>query len=121
MNLTTFNVRTRALNNTLYWAAEIPGSFLMGFILDIPQFSRVVRARMGLVVIAAMTLGVWGGAYAWQKGYTREQVEAESFRLIDMTDSNYGGPAVILVCYGLLDSLLQSFILWYVPPPSRLS
>jgi len=119
MNLTTFNVRTRALNNTLYWAAEIPGSFLIGYILDIPQFSRVVRARLGLVLITAMTLGVWGGAYAWQKGYTREQVEAESFKLVDMTDSNYGGPAVILVCYGLLDSILQSFILWTLGVLSR--
>ena len=47
--LAKFNVRTRALNNTLYWTAQIIGAYLFGYALDFKGLRRTVRAKVALV------------------------------------------------------------------------
>jgi len=62
-----FNIRTRALNNFVYWNSQIFGSFFIGrFVLDSKRFRRRVRALLGwsIVVVFVFAVHVW--AYFYQ-------------------------------------------------------
>lgn len=58
MNLRVFNIRTRALNNALFWMMEIPGSLLTGLLLDQKSLARPARARLGFCLVSALTVAV---------------------------------------------------------------
>ena len=62
-----FNIRTRSLNNLVYWLAQILGSGAMGFLLDQRGLSRRVRAFSGWCVLLIMVLVVHIWAYFYQK------------------------------------------------------
>ena len=62
-----FNIRTRSLNNLVYWLAQILGSVAMGFLLDQRGLSRRVRAFSGWCVLLIMVLVVHIWAYFYQK------------------------------------------------------
>lgn len=112
MNLLTFNIRTRALNNTLFWLMEIPGSFFIGYILDKKDLRRSTRAKIAFLLVLGLTLGIWGWGYSWQRGYTRASVTSPSFTPIDFTDPGYAGPLILFMLYGFFDAVWQSNILW---------
>lgn len=112
MNLTTFNIRTRALNNTVFWLTEIPGSFLIGFLLDKQYYNHSVRAKMAFLFVLILTLGIWGGGYAWQRKYTRASIASPIFVPLDLTDPGYAGPLVLFMFFGFFDAIWQSYILW---------
>ena len=57
VNLARFNIRTRALNNTLYWLSQILGAYIFGYALDIPSVRRSVRAKAALLALFAITMG----------------------------------------------------------------
>ncbi|KAK5159106.1 hypothetical protein LTR16_012416, partial [Cryomyces antarcticus] len=101
VNLAQFNTRTRALNNTLYWFSQIVGAFVFGYALDIKSVRRSMRAKIAWVTLFLITMAVWGGGYAFQKRYTREQVHAgdatpkdtsDDYVKMDWTTSGYVGP-----------------------------
>ena len=57
VNLARFNIRTRALNNTLYWLSQILGAYIFGYALDISSVRRSVRAKAALVALFTITMG----------------------------------------------------------------
>ena len=57
VNLPRFNVRTRALNNTLYWLSQILGAYIFGYALDIKGVRRSMRAKGALAVLFVITMG----------------------------------------------------------------
>ncbi len=83
-NLARFNIRTRALNNTLYWyvdaeskddlpasstdrhthlprSSQIIGAYTFGYALDSQAFRRSVRAKAAFSVLFCLTMVIWGG------------------------------------------------------------
>jgi len=120
MNLRVFNIRTRALNNTLFWMMEIPGSLLTGLLLDQKSLARPARARLGFCLVSALTVAVWVGGCVWQRGYNRAITSSVSFTPIDLSDSEYTAPVTLFMCYGFYDAVWQSFILWYDSPQLQL-
>ncbi|KAK6340837.1 hypothetical protein TWF696_009155 [Orbilia brochopaga] len=109
-NLPRFSTRTRPLNSLLYWLSQIIGAGFMGYALDTTYMTRVTRARAGFVFVFLMTLGVWGGGYAFQKNYTRQNVA--SIPTLDWTSNGYGGPLFLYMCYGLYDAIWQTYVYW---------
>lgn len=107
-----FTIRTRALNNLLYWLMQMVGAFVFGQILDLKYLTRPVRAKLGLGLLFALTMGVWGGGYAFQKTYTRKTVEADT----DWTTSGYVGPMFLYMFYGFYDAAFQTCAYWFVMP-----
>lgn len=106
-NLARFNVRTRALNSLIYWCSQIVGACIWGSLLDVSSFSRKSRARAGLVALFVITMGLWGGGYAFQRTYDRESAILQD-NVLDWTSSNYGGLAVLYLFYGVFDSIWQT-------------
>ncbi|EEP76797.1 predicted protein [Uncinocarpus reesii 1704] len=113
VNLAQFNIRTRALNNVLYWFFQMVGAFVFGYLLDIKSVRRTVRARAGLVLLFVLTMAVWGGGWAFQKNYDRADVLLEDDRT-DWTASNYIGPMFLYLFYGFYDAAFQTCCYWFM-------
>ncbi|KAJ5204101.1 UNC93-like protein [Penicillium cinerascens] len=110
VNLAYFTVRTRALNSLLYWLMQMVGAFVFGQLLDMKCFSRPTRAKINFGVLIAITLGIWGGGYAFQKTYTRETVRGDT----DWSDGSYIGPMFLYMFYGFYDAAFQTCAYWYM-------
>ncbi|KKZ62403.1 hypothetical protein EMCG_03179 [[Emmonsia] crescens] len=114
VNSARFNIRTRALNSCLYYLAQMFGAFGFGYMLDMPSLRRTTRARLGLGVLFIFTLGIWGGGYAWQKEYTREQTAPKDSPRIDFKDSEYIGGMFMYIAYGVYDAAYQTCVYWFM-------
>ncbi|EGO03434.1 hypothetical protein SERLA73DRAFT_46162 [Serpula lacrymans var. lacrymans S7.3] len=103
-----FNIRTRALNNLLYWSSQIFGSIAIGLVLDTPRLRRRVRAFSGWFILFCMVFAVHGWAYHYQKGYTRATATAT----MDMNDKGYAAYGWLMIFYGFLDAMWQTAAYW---------
>ncbi|KAH7204859.1 major facilitator superfamily domain-containing protein [Fusarium redolens] len=112
VNLPMFNIRTRALNNVLYFSAQIIGAWIFGFLLDIKMFRRPTRARVVGNLLFVLTMGIWAGGYEFQKTYTREKMEEYPELKLDWSDSGYIGPMFLYIFYGMYDSACQGYCYW---------
>src|SRR4051812_30812564 len=118
INGSYFNTRTKALNNCLYYMAQIFAAIILGIILDLERWRRSVRAKGAWVMLMAMTMAIWGGGFAFAKKYTRADVDKDlnpSFVVMDWTTSGYVGPMFLYIFYGFYDALWQATVYWYVP------
>jgi hypothetical protein len=121
VNLAQFNTRTRALNNVLYWMAQIIGAFMMGYALDLNFIRRTTRAKIAWIILFLLTMATWGGGYAFQRGYTREEVSqgidtpddvSDDYEKMDWTSDGYVGPMFLYIFYGLYDAVWQTCAYW---------
>jgi hypothetical protein len=116
INAARFNLRTAALNNVLYYIMQIVGAFIFGYALDLDNVRRSVRARGAWVALFVLTFAIWGGGYAFQKGYTRADVDPKSGTLkpLDWTSSGYIGPMFLYMFYGFYDAAWQTCVYWFM-------
>jgi fatty acid desaturase len=111
-NLARFTVRARALNNTLYWLAQMIGAGIFGFTLDFTDVRRTTRAKVAWVVMFVLTFGVWGGGHVFQKYYTRLDAEDKNVFKYDWTSDGFVGPMFLYIFYGFYDAAWQTFVYW---------
>jgi MFS family permease len=114
VNLAKFDVRTRALNNTLYWTAQIVGAYIFGYALDFKGLRRTVRAKVALVVLFLVTMAIWGGGYAFQRGFTRDSQALDDADKYDFTSHGYIGPMFLYFFYGFFDAAWQTCVYWFM-------
>lgn len=115
VNAAYFNTRTRALNGFLYWFSQIVGAMILGPLLDLKYFRRSIRAKASLIALFIVTMAIWGGGYAWQRHYTRDDVDPDKgWKGWDWTTSGFVGPMFLYFFYGIYDSLWQGCVYWYV-------
>jgi len=121
VNAAMFNTRTRSLNSVLYWLAQIVGAAIFGYLLDLSQFSRTLRAKFAWGALFALTFVVWGGGYVFQQGYTRAEVNvgvdtpddtSDDYVKMDFKDSGYVGPMFLYIFYGMYDAIWQVTVYW---------
>lgn len=65
-----FNVRTRSLNDLVYWLSQMFGSIAIGSLLDRKHISRRVRAFSGWSILFGMVFVVHIWAFFYQKYVT---------------------------------------------------
>lgn len=111
INLPNFNIRTRSLNNVLYWSMQIVGAYVTGYALD-TQYRRRLKAKADLIYLFVLTMAIWGGGYAFQKTFTRASTAAPSFAPLDFKDSGYIGPMFLYMFYGFFDAAWQTSVYW---------
>ncbi|KAF9233366.1 MFS general substrate transporter [Melanogaster broomeanus] len=106
-----FTTRARGLNNFVYWTSQIFGSVFIGFfVLDQKRLRRRVRAFAGWTVVLVMVFVVHIWAYFYQRTYTRETVSPAT--AIDIYSTDYPAHVWLMIFYGLLDSMWQTFVYW---------
>ena len=108
VNGAKFNIRTRALNNVLYWLSQIIGAYIFGYGLDL-KIRRTTKARIAWVVLFVLTMAIWGGGHAFQKTYTRAETSPETYVKDDWTTSGYVGPMFLYMFYGFYDGKSYRF------------
>ncbi|KAL6830400.1 major facilitator superfamily domain-containing protein [Trichoderma sp. SZMC 28015] len=119
MNAAGFNIRTRSLNNLLYWLAQIIGAVINGFALDYTGVSRSTRAKASFVFLFVLTFAIWGGGYAWQKMQPPRSVVSQpdyESQKVDWEDGGklYIGPMFLYFFYGFYDAIWQTNIYWWM-------
>ncbi|TWU71395.1 DUF895 domain membrane protein [Metarhizium rileyi] len=117
VNSARFTTRTKALNSLLYYLAQIIAAWITGVLVDVQGVRRSVRARITWVVLLVFTFALWGGGYAYQKGYTRESVNVDlnpDYKPTDWTSPGYVGPMFLYIFYGFYDAVWQACIYWYM-------
>lgn len=120
MNSAYFNTRTKSLNNVLYWMSQIIAAGIWGWLLDVERVRRTVRAKVALIVLFVLTMAIWGGGYAFEKTYTREDVLPENGYVgMDWTHDGYVGLMFLYMFYGFFDAAWQASIYWYVQNRNR--
>lgn len=110
INAAYFNIRTRSLNSLLYWLMQMIGAATFAFFLDLNLFRRSVRAKLTFVLLLSVTMGVWGGGYAFQKTFTRQSVSST----MDFTENGYIGPMFLYMFYGFYDAAFQTCVYWFM-------
>lgn len=110
VNAAYFNIRTRSLNSLLYWLMQMVGAYVFGTLQDLKWFSRPTRGKIVWGVLFAVSMGVWGGGFAFQKQFTRGSIEEQ----MDWTNSAYIGPMFLYMFYGFYDAAFQTSSYWYV-------
>jgi hypothetical protein len=112
VNLAQFNKRTRALNNTLYWVAQMFGASIFGFALDTANIRRTTRAKAAWAAMFVLTFIVWGGGYAFQRQYVRPPEKLKEFQKTDWSHDGYVGPMFLYLFYGFYDAAWQTCVYW---------
>ncbi|KAG0698386.1 MFS general substrate transporter [Suillus ampliporus] len=108
-----FNIRARGLNNFMYWTSQIFGSIFIGyFVLDQKKLRRRVRAFCGWIVVFLMIFVVHVWAYFYQKTYTRATETPTDAYKIDILDKDYPAHVWLMIFYGFLDSMWQTYAYW---------
>ncbi|KAH7920535.1 MFS general substrate transporter [Leucogyrophana mollusca] len=110
-NAALFNIRARALNNLVYWVAQIFGSILTGVLLDRNRLSRRRRAFIGWLALLVMLMAVHLWAYFYQRTYTRQSILPNAQKM-DIYDTGYIAHCWLMVFYGLFDAMWQTTAYW---------
>lgn len=103
VNGSSFDLDGRALNSALYWMAQMLGAFIMGYICDMPWFSRPKRALIAWAFLFVFGNIVMGGGLAFElvrEGHAKNWIQFKT--------SEYAGGAILYFFYGMFDSLWQS-------------
>jgi hypothetical protein len=103
VNGLSFDINGRSLNSALYWMAQMVGAFFMGFICDMPWFSRPKRAITAWAFLFSFSMVVMGGGLVFEN--LREQNPRQ---WIKFKTGLYAKGATLYFFYGMLDSLWQS-------------
>ncbi|KAF9315675.1 hypothetical protein BG003_002807 [Podila horticola] len=104
-----FSIRTQSLNNILYWASQIGGSYSFARVLDFQGVNRRTRALWGLVIITSFFIATWTGGIFFQRTYSIDEPKPNH----DFKEgSSYVGPLFLYMFYGLNDAAWQTYIYW---------
>ncbi|KAJ2931181.1 hypothetical protein H1R20_g5910, partial [Candolleomyces eurysporus] len=108
-----FDIKARALNNLLYWIAQIIGSILIGLILDQEKIKRRTRAYVGWTILfaAVWAVHIWG--YFYQRDYERP-VEGlpDPFVKFTIDSPGYDPRVALYFFYGMVDAMWQITAYW---------
>ncbi|KAK2590567.1 hypothetical protein QQS21_011749 [Conoideocrella luteorostrata] len=121
VNGETFNIRTRSLNGSFYWIAQMLGGLFIGLVLDLPCFDRPMRAKIGWLTVFVTGMAIWGGGYQFQKWQDARRA-AGHLQDVDYKQGDVStGPIFLYIFYGAYDALWQGFAYWLIGTESNSS
>ena len=108
-----FNLRTRAVNNILYWTAQILGACWFGYTIDTDKLRRSVKAKASWLMLLFLTMAVWGCGYFWQRSVPdRKDANSLPFPVMDYKSRGYWKGIVLYMAYGFFDAVWQASVYW---------
>ncbi|EQC31961.1 hypothetical protein SDRG_10475 [Saprolegnia diclina VS20] len=107
-----FSLRTRGLNNALYWGMQMFGAYAFGnYVMDKPSMTRAKRAQVGLVITTVIVFVVWALGVLVQKDFLRDDPKQN----IDFLESSRAAfPMIVYLLYGLVDAIYQNYVYWVI-------
>lgn len=83
----------------------------MGALLDFPRLTRPARAKVGFLVLASITVGIYSGEGAWLFSVI-PQDQPQSVPAYDWTSSHFPGFFVLSVLFNTLGAIGPVYIAW---------
>ncbi|KAI1976980.1 hypothetical protein LOZ53_002035 [Ophidiomyces ophidiicola] len=115
VNGTTFNIRTRSLNSSIYWMAQMFGGLFMGEVLDVRLLHRRHRAWLGWAILIVTGMVIWGGGYSFQVWQDKRLARGLRQNIDYSINADIAvGPIFLYFFYGMYDALWQSFCYWLI-------
>ncbi|KAG0023660.1 hypothetical protein BGZ81_008039 [Podila clonocystis] len=125
VNGVNFTARSRYMNSSWYWLAQIFASIAYGAFLDKKEWSRPTRAKYGLILLAAVLAATWAGGIAFQttygprgaiwdekeKNWVKDKLDFHNIDLVKDTGA-YIGPFFLYFMYGVADAMYQGYSYW---------
>ncbi|KAF4675333.1 DUF895 domain membrane protein [Perkinsus chesapeaki] len=111
VNASMFNARSRGLNSALYWTSQMTGALAIGKLLDQSRFAARTRALQALWLLIVVGTGVYVYGMCVEEYIIAPRRGDISLDLISDPSSSVG-IIVLLVAYGLLESVLQAYCYW---------
>lgn len=112
VNLTLHTARTRGLNSSLFWGAQMIGSIIFAKVVDQERLSLYARARRGFFLVLVVMSISWALGIYLEFGYGPALAVTGVENRIDCSSTEWIFPAFVLIGYGLADSLVQTFSYW---------
>lgn len=106
-----FNLRTRSLNNLLFYTIMIPAPIGLAYILDNKNIkSRRSRGQLGALAVGLITTGATCGLLAWtiSNGIDRNNPPPA----VDWSDSRFAAGFVLYLLFGVVFACFQIIVQW---------
>lgn len=111
-----FNTRTRGLNSALYWGTQMLSAYLIGRMLDNPNWSRKRRGVTGYIYNAICFSAAWAMALALRFGFEekwdKDHAPEDFGSRIDLTESHRSYPIIAFIFAAFADAALQAYAYW---------
>ncbi|EPY53197.1 membrane transporter [Schizosaccharomyces cryophilus OY26] len=99
LNSYYFSLRTRSLNNVLYWSIQLFLPYLFTAVLDAKRFPRRKRGLIGLSIQAIILIVSFSGELAW---ILKNKIDlTNTSPSLDWTDHGYGKAIVLYLLMGV--------------------
>jgi hypothetical protein len=108
----SFNLRTRSLNSVLFWAIQIPATFLYGLVLDNSRFRRRIRGLTALGIALVMAIISWSLSIVIQvKHHLKRDLPSPAW---DWTDSAFVEFSIMVIFTGVSYAIDQMVVMWVI-------
>ncbi|KPI45554.1 uncharacterized protein AB675_812 [Cyphellophora attinorum] len=112
LNAHSCNLRTRSLNNLIYWAIQIPSALFFSQVLDNHRLTRRMRGMTALSINVILSVLGWGLAIGIQK---RLNLTRGPFKpTLDWSSPEYGWICALMIVFGVLFIINQMLVNWTI-------
>ncbi|EPX75279.1 membrane transporter [Schizosaccharomyces octosporus yFS286] len=112
LNSYYFSLRTRSLNNVLYWCIQLFLPHLLTAILDTKRFRRINRGLFGLSIQAVILIVTFSGELSW---IIKNKIDLhQTSPNLDWSDPGYGKAIVLYMLMGAQYSTCVISLQWCV-------
>ncbi|KAH8646240.1 hypothetical protein BX600DRAFT_519078 [Xylariales sp. PMI_506] len=106
-----FDLRARSLLTFISAVVEVIATYGFGLILDNHSWSRPKRARIGILLMSLLIIGIYSGEAGWLFAVIPPD-EPESKPAYDWTSSSFPGFFVIFVIFNTLGAVAPVYLSW---------
>ncbi|KAK4093991.1 membrane transporter (predicted) [Purpureocillium lilacinum] len=105
-----FNLRTRAMNNVIFYLVQLPASVGCAFLTDRLPFGRRMRGYVSVSVLGVVVFAAWIALLVWVS--TSSRWASPPVGGVDWTASDFAGPFVLYLVFGIVYGSHQQIGMW---------
>lgn len=105
-----FNLRTRAMNNILFYLVQLPASVGCAYLTDRLPYGRRLRGYIALTLLGIFVFAGWIALLVWVSVSPTWAAVPEVG--IDWSHSNFAGPFVLYLVFGVVYGSHQLIGMW---------
>ncbi|KAM3547563.1 hypothetical protein MY1884_009525 [Beauveria asiatica] len=105
-----FNLRTRAMNNIIFYLVQLPASVACAYLTDRLPFRRSVRGYISIGILGIFVFSGWNELLVWVSVSATWASPPNGG--VDWTDDNFRGPFVLYLVFGSLYGSHQPIGMW---------
>ena len=101
-----FNLRTRAMNNVIFYLVQLPASVGVAYLADRLPLGRRARGYVTISVLGVFVFAGWIALLVWVAVSPAPKGD------VDWTDASFGGPFVLYLLFGIIYGSHQQVGMW---------